>query len=134
MSKREDAGRWLEQSIADRKTIDVLMAGERYYMVCFLAQQTAEKALKAFLYAMGEEPVFSHSVAALCDRCAAWNPLYGDLKSRVKNLDQYYIQARYPNGVPDQVPADFFDRADAESAVDMAEQILSQVRSELGGQ
>jgi HEPN domain-containing protein len=41
-----------------------------YYLVRFLAQQLAEKALKAFLYAQGEELVIGHSVRQLCQRAA----------------------------------------------------------------
>src|SRR3972149_3247436 len=33
-----------------------------YYLACFLAQQVAEKALKAFLYTRGLEIVLGHSV------------------------------------------------------------------------
>lgn len=134
MSKTDDAHRWLAQSAADRETIDVLFAGERYYMVCFLSQQTAEKALKAYLYAQGEDPVFGHSVAALCDRCAAYDPALSDLKKQVKNLDQFYVEARYPNGLPDQVPAEFYNRDDAAGAVEMADRVLAAVQERLAPQ
>ena len=43
--------RWLEQAQADWGWTQHLFAQGAYYLVCFLAQQVAEKALKAFLYA-----------------------------------------------------------------------------------
>ena len=90
MNLNDDARRWLAQAEEDRKTIEVLRKGARYYMVCFLCQQTAEKALKAYLYAQGEDPVFGHSVAKLCDRCTEYDSTFADLKTKVKNLDQFF--------------------------------------------
>ena len=131
MSARDDAARWLAQAEADRETVTVLVAGDRYYMACFVAQQTAEKALEAFLYASGEDPVYGHSVFQLCRRCGAIDRAFADLAPRVKNLDQYYVETRYPNGLPDQVPAEFFNRPDADVAVDMTDRVLDLVRGRL---
>ena len=133
MKAAEESRRWMIQVEADRKTIDVLYAGERYYMVCFLCQQTVEKALKAVLYLQGEDPVFGHSVTVLCDRCAAYDEAFSDLKSRIKNLDQFYIEARYPNGLPDQAPVDFFDASDADDAITMTDLALATVRQKVRG-
>ena len=132
MSINDDATRWLAQAEADRKTVTVLVDGERYYMACFVAQQSAEKALKAFLYASGEDPVFGHSVLQLCRRSGAIDPGFLELAPEVKGLDQYYAETRYPNGLPDQVPADFFDKADAEKAVGMTDRVLELVRNRIG--
>lgn len=58
----------MEQAEADRKGAQLLFEGGRgeYHLACFVAQQVAEKALKAFLYAQGEEVVIGRSVEALC--------------------------------------------------------------------
>jgi HEPN domain-containing protein len=40
-----EAARWLTQAQADLKTAEVLLDSERFYMVCFLSQQIAEKAM-----------------------------------------------------------------------------------------
>lgn len=58
--------RWLAQAQADRKGAQLLLDGGSYHLACFIAQQVAEKALKAFLYAQGEEFVIGHSVEVLC--------------------------------------------------------------------
>lgn len=47
--------RWLEQAQADWEWTQHLFEHGAYYLVCFLAQQVAEKALKAFLYAQGKK-------------------------------------------------------------------------------
>lgn len=131
MSARDDAARWLAQAEADRRTVTVLVNGQVYYMACFVAQQAAEKALKAFLYASGEDPVYGHSVYQLCSRCGAIDSAFNDLAPVVKNLDQYYVETRYPNGLPDQVPAEFFDHADSERAVSMTDRVFELVRTRL---
>ena len=43
----EEALRWLRQSEADLDAAKYNFEGNIYYLVCFLAQQIAEKALKA---------------------------------------------------------------------------------------
>lgn len=53
-SARIEGQRWLEQAQFDLKWARHLKSKGAYYLVCFLAQQVAEKALKAFLYAQGE--------------------------------------------------------------------------------
>jgi len=57
--------RWLAQAEADRRGAQLLFEGESYHLACFIAQQVAEKVLKAFIYAQGEEFVIGHSVEAL---------------------------------------------------------------------
>ena len=62
----EEGKRWLEQAKEDLKWAKYLAKEGGYYLVCFLAQQIGEKALKAYLYAQGEEIVIRHSIARLC--------------------------------------------------------------------
>lgn len=76
--------------------------------------------------------VFGHSVANLCDACARYDDRFGRLKQEIKNLDQYYIGARYPNGLPESVPADFFDKRDAEGARRMARAAIGAVEDFTG--
>ncbi len=59
---RREGRRWLDQAQVDLQWARHLNEQGAYYLVCFLAQQAAEKALKAFLYAQGEELVVGHSV------------------------------------------------------------------------
>lgn len=122
-----ESKRWLVQAKEDLKSAEILQDGQRYYLVCFLSQQIAEKVLKSFLYAQGEDLIFGHSVAKLCDRCSNYDDKYIKLKKEIKNLDQYYIEARYPNGLPESVPAEFFDESDALHALEMARKAVSTV-------
>jgi len=42
-------------------------------------------------------------------------------------LDSYYIPTRYPNGLPDDIPARVYNREAATSALALVEDVLSQV-------
>jgi len=64
-SPLEEGQRWLAQAEEDLKWVKDLADRGGYYLACFLAQQTAEKAMKAFLYAQGEEVVAEEIVSSI---------------------------------------------------------------------
>ena len=59
---------WINQAERDLEQAEDSRRAGRHEWVCFAAQQAAEKALEAFLYAHGEELVTGHSVRRLCER------------------------------------------------------------------
>ncbi len=61
-----EAKRWLLQAKHDLDDANFSLEGERFNLACFLSQQAAEKALKAYLMAKKKEP-WGHSVAELCE-------------------------------------------------------------------
>jgi HEPN domain-containing protein len=91
---------------------------------CFLSQHVGEKALKAFLYAQGEEIVLGHSIERLCHRAAHWGPEFGERVKRWAILDGYSVPTRYPNSLPESIPA----RVYAREAARLAEEIVTFVR------
>lgn len=123
--------RWLEQAEADRIGAQLLFDGGSYHLACFIAQQTAEKALKAFLYSQGEEFVIGHSVEALCRWAAEFDEEFERLRENVAPLDGYYLPTRYPNSLPDSVPARVYTRSVAEEGLRMADQVLHLMRKKL---
>jgi HEPN domain-containing protein len=130
---REEGGRWLEQAVADRHGAQLLWNGGSYHLACFIAQQVAEKALKAFLYAQGEEFVIGHSVEALCRWAAEFDPDFESLREAVAPLDGHYIPTRYPNGLPDSIPARVYTRPVATEALRLADQTLRLVQEKFQG-
>jgi HEPN domain-containing protein len=119
--------RWLEQAQADLKWTRHLKAEGAYYLVCFLAQQAAEKALKAFLYAQGEELVVGHSVRQLCQRAAEYDARFQEHLDDWAILDSYYIPTRYPNGLPDDIPARVYNQKAATSALALTEAVVTLI-------
>ena len=127
-SPLEEGQRWLSQAEEDLKWADELTRLGGYHIACFLAQQVAEKALKAYLYAQGEEIVLGHSVARLCEAAARYNPAFLEKQKTWSILDGYYVPTRYPNGLPDSIPARVFTQEAARHAVDLAQQAIHFVR------
>jgi HEPN domain-containing protein len=129
----EDGKRWLRQAQQDIDDAGYNRAGGRYHLTCFLAQQGSEKALKAYLYAQGEERVWGHSVADLARQCAEYDAGFEALVGIGGGLDRHYIPTRYPNGLPGGIPAEAFDADDAEKALRQARRIIRQVEEFLEG-
>jgi len=127
-SAYEEGQRWLAQAVEDLRWTKYLAEGGGWHLACFLAQQVTEKALKAFLYAQGEEIVIGHSVARLCAAAAGYLPEFADKARRWSLLDGYYIPTRYPNGLPDGIPAMVYTQDAAIGAVALAEEAVEWVR------
>jgi len=124
--------RWLRQAEHDLNDAEYNLAGRRYSLACFLCQQAAEKALKAFLYARGAEQVLGHSVADLATECGTLDGDFRALKPKAAPLDHYYVPTRYPNSLPGGIPAEAFDEDDASRAVALAQKVIRQVKAKLG--
>ena len=135
---RDEAERWLRQAESDL-AFAALGAREGFpAQACFTSQQAAEKALKAVLHLSGARFVPEPSVLELLDRAVAATtdaiadadaaPL-GRLRDSARQLDQYYIPTRYPNGLPGGIPAEVFTGSQAEDAVDRAGAFIEAARA-----
>ncbi len=129
---RAEGARWLSQAERDLDDARFLTAHGRHHLACFLAQQSAEKALKAALYASGETTVLGHSAAELAKRAAQRDPRFESVAHPSTSLDKFYIPTRYPNAMPGGIPSEAYDAGDAERAIGDAETVLTRVREALG--
>ena len=86
-------------------------------MVCFHAEQGAEKCLKAFLRARTGDVPRVHSLAKLIELCSKHDHSFLRLKNRALSLDRYYIPTRYPEASPGALPEGLLDHLDAQSAL-----------------
>src|SRR2546422_11275965 len=126
-SPLDEGKRWLEQASEDLRWADDLARRGGYHIACFLAQQVGEKALKAFLYAAGEEIVLGHSVARLCAEAAHYDAAFAERVRRWSILDGFYVPTRYPNSIPDSIPARVYTADAAGEAVRLAREIVAYV-------
>ncbi len=128
----EDARRWLAQARDDLDFARWVLPGDRFFdKGCFIAQQAAEKALKALLYGDGARTVLGHSVLDLLRRALSAHPALASLEQDARLLDRFYIPTRYPNGLPGGSPFESFTRDDLDAAVKMAARILDAVSATL---
>jgi HEPN domain-containing protein len=122
-----EARRWLTQALHDRDAARLNRDHGFCEHACFLTQQAAEKALKAFLYARGQGPVIGHSTLVLSHEAASLEPAFAALAESCRHLDQLYIATRYPNGLPAGVPHDFYDRGLADGALAHLDAVIACV-------
>jgi len=131
MRDLNEGRRWLEQATEDLKWARLLLKEGGYHLVCFLAQQIAEKALKALLYAQGEEIVLGHSVERLGVQASLHVPEIKEESTRWAVLDSYYVTTRYPNSLPGSIPAHVYQKDAAQEALKLAEEVVAFVEKRL---
>ncbi len=127
-NNRHEADRWLKQAINDLDDAEYCVKGERFHLCCFLSQQAAEKALKAYVYFKGAEFVFGHSVKELLQSAGKFEKKLKPLEKEGSFLDRFYIPTRYPNGLPGGTPYEAFNEKDASEAMNSAEKIIVQIK------
>lgn len=130
-SPADQGRRWLEQAEIDLGWTRRLAEEGGHHLACFLAQQVAEKALKGFLYAQGEEVVLGHSVERLCTRAAQYDTDFRERCSEWSALDAFYVPTRYPDSLPDNIPARVYTSRAASEAVRLATDVVESVMAEL---
>jgi HEPN domain-containing protein len=123
----------LQQALEDLHWAEDLAQRGGYYLACFLAQQVAEKALKAFLYTRGLEIVLGHSVERLSREAAGWEPQIEEAARRWAILDSYDIPTRYPNSLPGSIPARVFTADAAHSALALTREVVAWGKGFLTG-
>jgi HEPN domain-containing protein len=122
---------WLAQARHDLEAAKANAGAGRHALAAFLCQQAAEKAVSGFLYARGAERVWGHSLADLCEDAMAFDPSFELVKSIAVMLDKHYLGARYPSSLPGGVPAEAYDAADSERALEIAGDVLEAVQGKL---
>ena len=119
---------WLRQAEKDLEKAKLDVTSAYYEWACFTAHQAAEKAIKAlFQHLHGE--AWGHGTKALLE-----NLPYEDRLSHVEDakfLDKLYIPTRYPNGLPQGIPHDYFTKGEAEQAVEAASRIYEWCKSKI---
>lgn len=121
-----EAERWLAYARSDLTAGRALLREpEQYYrQVCFLAQQAAEKALKAILVLLEIEYPFSHDL----DRLREIVPAGWRVKTefpKLYALSIWAVESRYPGDMPN------VEEAEARQALQTAEAIYQTIREDV---
>lgn len=118
---------WLDQARNDLEWGRASAESDFHSQACFIAQQVAEKALKALAYFRGAELVRGHSVAMVCRELE----INGELEEAALRLDQYYIPTRYPDAQPAGAPFRYFSAAQSNEALAFAVRFVEKAESEM---
>jgi HEPN domain-containing protein len=118
----------MSQALDDLRFVRWLLQEGRFFdKGCFVAQQAAEKSLKALLYRGGARTVLGHSVLELVERAVGQFPDVEKLREAARLLDRFYIPTRYPNGLPGGAPFESFTASDLAQAVELAGRIVESI-------
>ena len=123
---------WMLQAERDLENARYELKGGYYEWACFLAQQAAEKAVKAVFQRLGAE-AFGHSVASLLKKLPKHLAPPSKLINAAKELDKAYIPTRYPNAHPEGPPFEAYTEEEAERLIAYAEEIVGYCKDILPG-
>jgi HEPN domain-containing protein len=125
--READVATWLRFSEDDIRWADAGRNARLYSRSRFAAQQSVEKALKAFLPKTTGLYPRVHSLLALLDLARSQDPSLEKLKTVCDALDKYYTPVRYPDA---RLPEDFH-LSEADAAIENASILLDEIRSRI---
>lgn len=131
-NRRAEGARWLRQAQQDLLDAQFNREGGRHNLACFLCQQAAEKAIKAYLYHRGAEDVWGHSLIDLCEDAKIFEMFFDTVKSEARQLDKYHEITRYPGYLPGGISSEAFDDNDSERALYLSGVVVDFVKERLG--
>jgi HEPN domain-containing protein len=123
---RQDTQEWVDKAEGDWKVAQRELAAPDpvFEAVCFHAQQSAEKYLKAVLDENRIRPPRTHDLAELADLAAGLLPQLASLRHDLVALTASAVAQRYPGSDA--------DAAEARQALDLAEKVRAAARGHLG--
>ena len=128
MSTRLSA--WLRQAHSDLAMAAYASEGGFHAQACYQCSQAAEKALKAVMLALDQEPLRTHSIERLLNALEALGIETAALRQLpLKPLQRMNTASRYPDG--DEAPMDLFDERDAALALQVAQAVVRFVDQQL---
>ena len=131
MPTNDPAASWMAQANADLEAARASADQERHALACFLAHESATKAVKGFLYKQGAEIVWGEHLSDLCEDAMAFDPSFDFVKSVAALLDKHILAARNPDAIGGAVPADVYDSTDSAHALEIAAEVLVSIRQKL---
>jgi len=122
---------WWDQAAKDLRHAEHSLEHADYEWAAFAAQQSAEKAATALIFAQGGEP-WGHSVTGLVDALPQVLSAPKEIGEAANRLDKHYIPTRYPNFFAAGYPGKFYTRGEAENAIGDAKRIIDFFRRHPG--
>lgn len=119
---------WLRQAEKDISKAKLDLEWGYFEWACFTAQQAAEKAIKALFQKLHGE-AWGHGAKALLENLPFGDRLQFYEDGRL--LDKFYIPTRYPNGLPQGIPHDYFTKKEAQEAIEAAERIYEWCKGKI---
>jgi HEPN domain-containing protein len=115
---RSEFDRWRAEADTARRAAESQTEARLYNWACFLAEQSAQLAVKGLLHGAGTAPwghdlvALGRSVTRLIDEAAG-----EDVAAAFQRLSRHYIPARYPDAHPGGSPSEHYGAQDARQAL-----------------
>jgi HEPN domain-containing protein len=124
---REETKLWLEQALEDLKSARLNLDIGIYYMCAFLAEQAAEKSLKAlFIETRGAVPPKTHNLLRLGRELDAPQ----NVLSALREINPDFVTTRYPDAANGK-PSEMFDEKIAGGHLSKAEEVIKWVKQSI---
>jgi HEPN domain-containing protein len=125
--KRELVSQWLTKADRDFVAAQILLQSDPFVLaiVGFLAQQAAEKYLKAYLVWKQIEFPKTHNIGALLVLISKANEELAAELMPARILSDYAVESRYPGDLPE------LSKEDASAAIKLSESVRDVIRTAL---
>lgn len=124
---RDEFERWSAGAERAMQGARLQRDGELHNWACFLAEQAAQLAVKGLLHGIGAAP-WGHDLRGLIEATVeAGTGLDAGLLDPAVRLTRHYIPARYPDAHPAGDAGANYRRADADTAIADAGEIIAAV-------
>lgn len=131
-----DVYSWLKRADDDLKWAKSSLRGDFYPQTCFVAQQVAEKSLKALIFSLQEDfdsrdisKLRTHNLLDLVEYIQKLKFMFPEkANNNCQVLNEYYVPTRYPDA---NQPEKIYKKGTAEEAIQIAQEILEFVKSEI---
>ena len=115
---------WLYFAESDLRLAYKALEEELFHLVCFHAQQTAEKLLKSQFIVHNKPVPKIHSLIELANRLSGIITGIEAFMDDFRSLDRFYLPTRYPDALPGSLAEGLPLKKDAEEALASAQKFL----------
>jgi HEPN domain-containing protein len=122
---------WIGRATEDLNVAWLVLKEGHTAHACFLAQQSIEKSLKAYLLAKSNTYPRTHKLVDLLNLCQNFEQGFSQFQSDCIIVDQYYIPTRYPDGIPGGGAGGMPGQVEAKESLEAAERVLQFVNPQL---
>lgn len=120
---------WQEKAEEDMQSGHILIKhGGAPASIAFHAQQVAEKYLKGFIVFHGKSFEKTHHLDELINECKKVDNSFEDFADEIAMLDDYYIEARYPVDIKEDISLEEATEA-LEKSTKIRDFVLSKIEN-----
>lgn len=123
---------WLDFALDDLEGAEILLREKKFNMVCFHAQQAAEKALKGYLIQNKIPSPRTHNLVELINLCSKIDNSISAHKGKMAVLNQFYAPTRYPDASLGMAPGGIPNKELAQKALIYAHEVVMFCKSNMG--